>query len=682
MPTQDEALKAIGQHEVLKVHDDGDMTVKDANGCLHVVSTDGETFTEQSCECLNAMANVEMSCPVSALPIYEKPETQAPDVPEVTAMVEKNMRGTWMKDYPENTAYRSLTDGELNQRRKAYPKYANDLTEDQKRDVAAIYREQYRRYAIARVAEKTETREAYAEVEKQGVWPDGTIFPQDGQKVSAVVPGLFGLPTPVEGVAHRTKDGKWYVEVTTASAAGNRRPSLSPMWTPILEQAQPNPGPSSPAPQTCKVAIAEHGLKAVSQQSKEILDIVTAGVLASDETSKKWDSKRGFMPLVVEYVGPSKLGAIYSLAHYYEQQGDLMRDPEMEFIKGPDGNYYPISFWQDNPPVREEVVEWDDKSGGVINVNRRQQASEAHFANTWLGNIKQQQDIKGEGGQQHGHDIQNTEPGGTGSGGAEVSQGVLPERVPGDEEGRAEGVLPPQVQCSTPPCRDVGEQQRYEPGAGVESGGSQHHTGEGERLGQSLPTVIPRDVVLTPESDIGATAGAASRFDANLDALRIMKLLDAEARHATPEEQSVLVKYSGFGDSAFEGAFKPHRGSEDIWKRRGDQLRELTTTEEYQAIERSRLNAFYTTPEVINATWQALQQFGANSLSHPRVLEPSAGSGRFFGFQPTEIAARSRRTAVELDKITGRMLKEMYPNAEVYVMGYEQAPIAPESIAI
>ncbi len=197
----------------------------------------------------------------------------------------------------------------------------------------------------------------------------------------------------------------------------------------------------------------------------------------------------------------------------------------------------------------------------------------------------------------------------------------------------------------------------------------------------SQETSLPRDVILNDLSDIGATAGAASRFDANLAAIRTVKQLDDEGRQATPQEQALLAKYSGFGDSAFEQAFLLFSRDEP-WKRRGDDLRSLLTDDDYRALERSRLNAFYTTPEIIKAMWEGLHQLGAGDIDHPRILEPSAGSGRFLGFQPADMAARSQRIAVELDPLTGKLLKHLYPNAEVHTMGYQEAPIADSSVDI
>ena len=133
-------------------------------------------------------------------------------------------------------------------------------------------------------------------------------------------------------------------------------------------------------------------MKAINQQAKKVMDVLTEGVDIEADDSKKVDNTKGaFMTVHVECVGTSNLGPLYSIAHYYEQNGDLMRDPDMEFIKGGDGEYYPISFWQDSPLKRDEAVEWKD--GEITGIKPKLQAELATFANMWMRNIKEQQGL-------------------------------------------------------------------------------------------------------------------------------------------------------------------------------------------------------------------------------------------------------------------------------------------------
>ena len=187
------------------------------------------------------------------------------------------------------------------------------------------------------------------------------------------------------------------------------------------------------------------------------------------------------------------------------------------------------------------------------------------------------------------------------------------------------------------------------------------------------------DYAFTAEDTLPTTP--ALRWDANIEAITTLQEIEAEGRPATPDEQAILAKYSGFGDSAFEPAFRGY-GGDPSWRKRGDALREATSKEEYRSIERSRINAFYTTPEVINSIWGGLEQMGAANLENPRILEPSAGSGRFLGLQPAAMAKKSDRTAVELDRLTGRILKHAYPDTKVMISGFEKAPIPDNSIDI
>ena len=262
------------------------------------------------------------------------------------------------------------------------------------------------------------------------------------------------------------------------------------------------------------------------------------------------------------------------------------------------------------------------------------------------------------------------------------------ERVPGVEGERGVGELdsvptPSDQEVRTEPDRDGDIPQ---PSMELGDTGEDTGSGDGLALQQLAPTPLDlgRDFILDPR-DITLPRTPTERWNANIAAIRLAQQLELEDRKPTPEEQAVLAKYAGFGDSAFETAFRGYGGDPDTrqaWRERGEELRELVGPDEYRAIERSRINAFYTTPEVINATWRALERMGVDKLAQPRVLEPSAGSGRYLGLQPTDLAARSKRTAVELDTTTGNILKRVYPNAATYVMGFQEAPIPDDSVDV
>jgi len=187
------------------------------------------------------------------------------------------------------------------------------------------------------------------------------------------------------------------------------------------------------------------------------------------------------------------------------------------------------------------------------------------------------------------------------------------------------------------------------------------------------------DYILTDQDNLPRSA--VDQWNANIAAIKVVKDIEAEGRDATPEEQAVLARYSGFGNSAFSQAFS-NRPTNKAWGERGRELKALVTPEEHRSIRESRLNAFYTTPEVIQSMWGGLMEMGAGDLKNPVVLEPSAGSGRFLGLQPPEMAKRSRRIATELDYLTGSITKYAYPDTQVHVAGYEDVHIPDDYVDI
>ena len=132
-------------------------------------------------------------------------------------------------------------------------------------------------------------------------------------------------------------------------------------------------------------------MKAISQRAKKVMDVLTGYIDGANDHKKIDNTKGTFMPVHVEHVNKCSLGQIFSIAHYYKQNGDMMRDPDMEFILGGDGEYYPISFWQDAPTIRDEPLTW--KNGEMVSYNEKRQAALVTFANTWMRNIKEQQGL-------------------------------------------------------------------------------------------------------------------------------------------------------------------------------------------------------------------------------------------------------------------------------------------------
>ena len=156
--------------------------------------------------------------------------------------------------------------------------------------------------------------------------------------------------------------------------------------------------------------------------------------------------------------------------------------------------------------------------------------------------------------------------------------------------------------------------------------------------------------------------GPKAKFQANIEAIKLLKYLEETTGQATPEQQEVLSRYVGWGGLA--DAFDPDKES---WSKEYAQLKELLTPEEYAAARSSTLNAHYTSPTVIQAIYEAVGRMGFETGN---ILEPSMGVGNFFGMMPEEMR-NSRLYGVELDPVSGHIAKQLYPKADITVGGFE-----------
>ena len=195
-------------------------------------------------------------------------------------------------------------------------------------------------------------------------------------------------------------------------------------------------------------------------------------------------------------------------------------------------------------------------------------------------------------------------------------------------------------------------------------------------------THLPYDVVVErlhvdqPQSEIPAPparnfritdehlgeGGPKQKFACNIEAIRTLQAIEAEGRSSTPEEQEILSQYVGWGGLA--DAFDPDK---DSWAKEYKELKGLLSEDEYAAARASTLNAHYTSPTVIRAIYDTVEQMG---FTTGNILEPSCGVGNFFGMLPESMQG-SRLYGVELDSITGRIARQLYPEATITVAGFE-----------
>ena len=177
-----------------------------------------------------------------------------------------------------------------------------------------------------------------------------------------------------------------------------------------------------------------------------------------------------------------------------------------------------------------------------------------------------------------------------------------------------------------------------------------------------------QNFVITDEN-LGVKTPKA-RFSANVEAIRTLNAIEAEHRTATPQEQAVLSGYTGWG--AIPQAFDSDNKD---WSNEYAQLKELLTDDEYMAARRSTMNAHFTSPVIISAIYEGLKNIGFES---GKILEPAMGIGNFFGAMP-ENMRNSELHGVELDSLTGRIAKQLYPDADIQIKGFEKTKFENDS---
>lgn len=185
----------------------------------------------------------------------------------------------------------------------------------------------------------------------------------------------------------------------------------------------------------------------------------------------------------------------------------------------------------------------------------------------------------------------------------------------------------------------------------------------GDGAGAQPGRVSGQQYRITDADQLGA-GGVRDKAARNVAAIELLKQLEAAQRPATVEEQRQLVQFTGWGamPQIFTG--------EGDWQALHDQLRAVLTDEEWRTAKASTPNAHYTSKPVIDAMWSALRRLG---FTGGRALEPSAGVGHFVGLQPADLLGKF--TAVELDKITGRLAAQLYPKSDVRVQGFEDSKL-------
>lgn len=192
-----------------------------------------------------------------------------------------------------------------------------------------------------------------------------------------------------------------------------------------------------------------------------------------------------------------------------------------------------------------------------------------------------------------------------------------------------------------------------------------------ENIDETKATELSDETFLMPENfhitdDHLGAGGLKTKFRNNIEAIKTMQLIEQENRYATPEEQEVLSRYIGWG-----GMPQAFDNENSDWSKEYAELKELLSVREYSDAQSSTLSSFYTSPTVIKGIYTALSNMG---FTAGNILEPSCGVGNFFGLLPEEMSD-SKLYGVELDSISGRIAKQLYPHADIQNVGYENSEL-------
>ena len=171
-------------------------------------------------------------------------------------------------------------------------------------------------------------------------------------------------------------------------------------------------------------------------------------------------------------------------------------------------------------------------------------------------------------------------------------------------------------------------------------------------------------------------SGAKTKYKVNIEAIKLLKAIEADHRTATLEEQATLARYVGWG-----GLANAFNAKSDEWAKEYQELKTLLSGDEYKAAMESTITAYYTEPELIRHIYTALDRFGFRGGADRKMLDPAMGTGNFYAVLP-ESLADTKLTGVEIDSITGRIARQLYPEADIQVRGYEAAKFEDNSFDV
>lgn len=297
------------------------------------------------------------------------------------------------------------------------------------------------------------------------------------------------------------------------------------------------------------------------------------------------------------------------------------------------------------------------------------------------GNVVESKQDNTEGGSENGNDETRS---------GSVSENQQSEPVQGAESsgetGRVSGQSDEQHERQVQRPENESAEKRPSTRGSNGAGSVSAHSGQGEnstgatrrgtvpltpaQKADAKPSETPGHNYTVTKDSLG-DGGVKTKYKNNVEAIKLLKQLEAEGRQATPAEQEILANYVGWGglSPVFNINYKGE-AMDSSWTKEAKELKELLTDEEYKAARASTTTAFYTPVSVIKNIYGALERLG---FKGGKILEPSMGTGNFFGVMPESMRSKSSLNGVELDPLTGRIAKQLYQKANVEITGFEKA---------
>lgn len=355
------------------------------------------------------------------------------------------------------------------------------------------------------------------------------------------------------------------------------------------------------------------------------------------------------MPFSIELIDDNRI----AMSHYYEQNGNMMADPDMEFVL--DTKQETLSartFQQDNMNYYRSV-----KTNGDIVMDKELENELNSFTTQWLNNILNQGyylETVRVYPDNYAVDVVYGNDGLVASfSGSDEDLAWFQELYGDDPQERISSLIPyPEVIETKPTQKEAFDIPANDKGV--------------TSVRKLYPNVSNTERHNYRITDYGlGSGGSKEKYQKNVAAIKLLKQLEQKQRLATSEEQQILSNYVGWG--ALADAFDENK---EHWKNEYTELKSLLNDEEYKAARESTLTAFYTPPVVIEAIYQKLMGMG---LKEGNLLEPSCGIGNFMGMQPEDMDCNFY--GVELDAVSGRIAQQLYQKATIDIQGFEQTKL-------